>query len=58
MTENIKHAKKEHFHFPRHSLMELVGIFPHEEAIKMRKRIEENRKASQERIDRIAKRLK
>ena len=45
-------------HFPRHSLMELVGIFPHEEAIKLRKRIEENRKASRERIDRIAKRLK
>ncbi len=45
-------------HFPKHSLMELVGIFPHEEVVKLRKRIEENRKASRERIDRIVKRLK
>ncbi len=44
-------------HFPKHSLMELVGIFTHKETEELRRHIKERRKASRERVDRIAKRL-
>ncbi len=45
-------------HFPKHSLSELIGIFPREEVGKLRERIEENRKRSRERAEGIAQRLK
>lgn len=44
-------------HFPKHSLLELAGILTTEEAHKLRKSIEENRKTSQERTDRLIRRL-
>ena len=45
-------------HFPKHSLMELVGILSHEEANTMRKAIVDSRKHSNARMDRIAQRFK
>ncbi len=45
-------------HFPKHSLLELVGILSHEEANTMRKAIAESRKHSRARMDRIAQRFK
>ena len=44
-------------YFPKHSLMELVGIWPHEDVEKLRKSIAESRKRSRERMERIRKRL-
>lgn len=44
-------------HFPKHSLSELIGILTHKEAEELRAHIKERRKASRERVDRIAKRL-
>ncbi len=44
--------------FPKHSLLELVGAFPREEVVKLRRRIAENRERSMERSKRIAARLK
>ena len=44
--------------FPKHSLLELVGILSHKEADEMRKHIAENRKRSRERMERVAKRLR
>ncbi len=44
-------------HFPKHSLSELIGIWPHEEVEKLRAHIQERRKASRERMNRIARRL-
>ncbi len=44
-------------HFPKHSLLELVGIFSHEETAQLRKSIAESRKRSCERRERLAKRF-
>jgi len=44
-------------HFPKHSLSELIGILTHKEAEELRTHIRERRKASRERVDRIAQRL-
>ncbi len=45
-------------HFPKHSLSELIGILSHKEADELRKHIAERRKASRQRIDRIATHFK
>ncbi|MDP3699141.1 MAG: antitoxin VapB family protein [Nanoarchaeota archaeon] len=44
-------------HFPKRSLSELIGILTHKEAEELRTNIMERRKASRERVDRIAQRL-
>ncbi len=43
--------------FPKRSLSELIGILTHKEAEELRTHIRERRKASRERVDRIAQRL-
>ena len=43
--------------FPKHSLLELGGIFTPEEVSALRQRVTENRKLSRERMQRIAKRV-
>ena len=57
-------GKKESFsnvivkHFPKRSLMELAGILTNAEANKLRKHVQERRKSSCERVDRMAERLR
>ena len=45
-------------HFPKHSLMELAGIFSHTEAEQMRKHIAQSRALSHKRMERLIKRMK
>lgn len=45
-------------HFPKHSLLELVGMLTPEEADVMKKAIAESRKASRARLNRIVQRFK
>lgn len=44
-------------HFPMHSLAELIGILSPKEAEEIKIHLKERRKASRERMDRIAKRF-
>lgn len=41
-------------YFPRHSLLELAGIFTHEEAKELKAYIKSRRTASRKRLERIA----
>lgn len=45
-------------HFPKRSLLELAGILTHKESDKLREHIRKRRKASRERLNKIASRLK
>ena len=44
-------------HFKKSSLWDVAGILSHEEADALRKHVSERRKASRNRLNRIAKRL-
>lgn len=44
-------------HFPKHSLLELAGIFSHKEAKELREYISNRRRESRKRLNNITKRL-
>lgn len=45
-------------HFPKHSLLELVGLFTHKEVAQIRKNVQDLRGKPNTRMEAIAKRFK